>query len=64
MEGDGVTTTRETLIRCARAYLRESRARRSLHRAFSFTLLAWAGRCRREAAQAQPVQRDMFGGAA
>lgn len=52
-------TTRDALIFCARAYLRESRARRIAHRAYSFLLLDWAARCRREAMAVGVVQGQM-----
>lgn len=52
---------RTACIHCARVYLRESRARRTSHRAFSFRLLEWAANQRRKS---MPVQGDLFGGAA
>lgn len=39
---------RESLLHCARVYLREAQARRGTR--FSATLLTWAGNARREAA--------------
>lgn len=53
---------RESLIHQARVYLRESRSRRTKHRAFSFVLLDWAANCRRELAMVRnaPTQRDFF----
>jgi len=53
---------RERLIHQARVYLRESKSRRTKHRAFSFVLLGWAANCRREAAMVRnaPNQLDMF----
>lgn len=54
-------TERQTCIHCARVFLRESRARRTTHRAFSFRLLEMAANQRRKA---MPVQGDLFGGAA
>lgn len=45
---------RATLIVCARAYLAEARRRRGT--AFARALLAWAARCRREAAAWRPAQ--------
>lgn len=60
-----MTVTRESLIHCARVYVRESRARTRQQRAFSFILLGWAARCRREAvARPRLGQRDLFGGVA
>lgn len=56
---------RAMYIHCARVYLAESRKRQH-QRAFSFTLLDWAGNARRRAA-AQPrdaMQTDLFSGAA
>lgn len=54
---------RTACIHCARVYLRESRARRSTHRAFSFRLLDWAGQMRRRAmTRGLPAQGDLFGG--
>lgn len=49
-------------IHMARVYLCESR--RSSHRGWSFTLLEWAGKCRRAMAMKRraPVQPDLFGG--
>lgn len=51
-------TDRATCIHCARVFLRESRARRTSHRAFSFRLLEMAANQRRKA---MPVQGDLFG---
>lgn len=50
----------------ARVYLREakSRSRNPAQRDFCFTLLAWAGNCRRRAMAIKPAQGDLFGGAA
>lgn len=61
-----MTLSRESLIHCARVYVRESRARTRLHRAFSFILLGMAARCRREAAARKPgpKQIGLFGGVA
>lgn len=54
----------EFQIHMARVYLHESRRTLPLHRAWSFTLLAWAGDCRRRAMamkRREPVQPDLFG---
>lgn len=57
---------REDLIRLARIYLQESRTRKgiSVQRSFTFSLLQWAGDCRRAAAgmKDEPAQLDLFGG--
>lgn len=55
-------TERQTLIRCARVYLAQSRHFTSRHRGFSFTLLDWAGRQRRKAMALRnaPVQQALF----
>jgi len=62
-------TERASAIHCARVYLREAktRARNPAQRGFCFVLLGWAANARRRAMQAmrqQPVQGDLFGGAA
>lgn len=54
-------------IYMAKVYLRESRinTHRATHRKWSFTLLRWAGDCRRRAMamkQRGPVQPDLLGG--
>lgn len=57
--------TRIDLIHQARVYLRESRQRNSnpAQRSFAFTLLRWAGECRKRAAAMRddPDQLDLFG---
>lgn len=60
---------RSAAIHCARVYLREARSRTGnlAQRGFCFVLLNWAANSRRRAMQAmrqQPVQGDLFGGAA
>lgn len=60
---------RAAAIHCARVYLREARSRAGnpAQRGFCFVLLGWAANARRRAAQAmrqQPIQGDLFGGAA
>lgn len=60
---------RAAAIHCARVYLREarSRARNPAQRGFCFVLLGWAANARRRAMLAmrqQPIQGDLFGGAA
>lgn len=60
---------RAAAIHCARVYLREARSRAGnpAQRGFCFVLLGWAANSRRRAAQAmrqQPIQGDLFGGAA
>lgn len=55
---------RAFLFYYARVLLREARARRKRHPGFAASLLAGAGRARREALaiDLSPVQRDLFGG--
>lgn len=60
---------RAAAIHCARVYLREARSRAGnpAQRGFCFVLLGWAANARRRAMQAiqqQPIQGDLFGGAA
>lgn len=53
----------EFQLHMARVYLNESRSTK--HRGWSFTLLSWAGDCRRRAMAMRkraPVQADLFGG--
>ena len=62
-------TERASAIHCARVYLREAKARASnpAQRGFCFVLLGWAANARRRAMQEmrqQPIQGDLFGGAA
>ena len=62
-------TERAAAIHCARVYLREARSRAGnpAQRGFCFVLLGWAANARRQAVQAmrkQPIQGDLFGGAA
>lgn len=53
-------TSRNDLIHCARVYLSEARRRRN--QSFGFTLIAWAGNCRRKAMQIHEIsaQGDLF----
>lgn len=55
-------TDRAAHIHQARIYLRESAARRTNQRAFSFKLLDWAAARRRQAAatRAEPAQGALF----
>lgn len=60
---------RAAAIHCARVYLREARSRAGnpAQRGFCFVLLGWAANARRRAMQSiqqQPIQGDLFGGAA
>lgn len=60
---------RAAAIHCARVYLREARSRAGnpAQRGFCFVLLGWAANARRRAMQTmrqQPIQGDLFGGAA
>lgn len=48
---------RKGLIHCARVFLREARARRGTP--FARSLLRWAANARRQAAAAQPRQKEM-----
>lgn len=60
-------TYRAASIHAARVYLAQSRHFTGRARSFSFVLLGWAANARRRAMQAmrqQPVQGDLFGGAA
>lgn len=62
-------TERASAIHCARVYLREAKTRASnpAQRGFCFVLLGWAANARRRAMQEmrqQPIQGDLFGGAA
>ena len=62
-------TERAAAIHCARVYLREARSRacNPAQRGFCFVLFGWAANARRRAVQAmrhQPIQGDLFGGAA
>ena len=62
-------TERAAAIHCARVYLREARSRacNPAQRGFCFVLLGWAANARRRAVQAmrqQPIQGDLFWGAA
>lgn len=60
-------TDRAANIHAARVYLAQSRHFTGRARGFSFVLLGWAANARRRAVQAmrqQPVQGDLFGGAA
>ena len=64
-----VNAERAAAIHCARVYLREARSRacNPAQRGFCFVLLGWAANARRQAVQAmrkQPIQGDLFGGAA
>lgn len=60
-------TDRAANIHAVRVYLAQSRHFTGRARGFSFVLLGWAANARRRAVQAmrqQPVQGDLFGGAA
>ncbi len=60
-------TDRAANIHAARVYLAQSRHFTGRARGFSFVLLGWAANARRRAVQAmrhQPIQGDLFGGAA
>ena len=67
IQAGAAMTDRAANIHAARVYLAQSRHFTGRARGFSFVLLGWAANARRRAVQAmrqQPVQGDLFGGAA
>ena len=63
MSAETPAQQRAFLIHTARIYMTEARARRKRHPEFARTLLAWAAKARRDAAQIDiaPAQMDLFG---